>query len=294
MLATCCELRLCLLIDWARPGVDVHAETIEEEMYLGEHAFFAAHHRASSDTYLVIAPPLFEELSRTRKILVNLSRLVAETGINVVRFDYYGTGLSDGDFMDFDLHEAQQNLATVLAYCRDQGARRIVLLGFRFGGYLALAHQSQVDAVLAWEPVLDLAAHFREMTRIELGNELVAYGKPRNNQDGLIARLEEEGSVLLDGFRVGRAVYRQFGEAPAIPMESLRSPRVSLFFWEHQKLHEQAQKLGVESLWITAVRFSWRHIRFLEPRSQDLFVRTMARLPERRMHASEQREALSL
>src|SRR5262245_42610021 len=69
----------------------------EEELFLDDgEPIFVSHHRSAGTTFAVLAPPLFEEHARTRKVIVNLARELAATGIDAVRFDYPGTGLSEG------------------------------------------------------------------------------------------------------------------------------------------------------------------------------------------------------
>ena len=53
----------------------------EDELYLGRgERTFVTHYRATGSAFTILAPPLFEEAARTRKVLVNLARDLAAAG----------------------------------------------------------------------------------------------------------------------------------------------------------------------------------------------------------------------
>lgn len=252
----------------------------EEELFL-EGGLFATHYRADGRDFAVVAPPLFEEQARTRKILVNMARDLAAAGTQAVRFDYPGTGLSIGPHETLTLTGAIAALDRAVAYCRAQGARRIHVLGLRFGGYLALAAATRLDLarVVAWEPVLDLGGYFQEMLRVEMSNQMVTFGKVRHNREELLARLRRGETVLVDGNRVSATLFAEMDSAPPLDVTVLSLPslrdRIALLLWESKKLHDLAIKSGLVATLVPDVKFSWKHIRMLEPRSEALFRATL-------------------
>src|SRR5262249_4657414 len=146
---------------------------------------FATHHRAESRDFVVVASPLFEEQARTRKILVNLARDLAGRSLQVVRFDYPGTGLSEGSHESLTLSGAVAALDHAIAYCRARGAERVLLVGLRFGASLALiaAPRLPLARVVVWEPVLDLAGYFQELLRPDMSSQMQTFGKVRHRRD---------------------------------------------------------------------------------------------------------------
>lgn len=251
----------------------------EDELFLGpDERIFATHHRGAGATFVIVAPPLFEEHARTRKVLVNMARELAAGGIDAIRFDYPGTGLSAGSTDELTLARAGGALRSAVAYARAQGASRVHLLGFRFGAYLAIACAREVpDArLVVWEPVLDLRAHFDELLRVELSNQLVTFGSVRRTREQLVAQLAAGEAVLVDGNRVSPALHRELASAPAIDIAELAAmaDRTIVLCWENRKLQDAARHRGVRTAFLDDVRFSWRHIRTLEPRSRTLFALT--------------------
>lgn len=249
----------------------------EDEFFLGpDNQTFATHHRAGGATFTIIVPPLFEEHARTRKVLVNIARTLAGAGIDCVRFDYPGTGLSAGTTEDLTLARAADALRAAVAYCHQLGATRVDLLGFRFGGYLAvtLANSIAPSRLVLWEPILDLAAYFDELLRVEMSNQMVSLGRVRRTREQLVDLLRAGHGVLIDGNRVGPALYREIAAARRLDVGRF-DDRVRLLLWDSKALHDDARRAGLDSVLVDRVRFSWRHIRELEPRSDPLFLATL-------------------
>lgn len=246
---------------------------------------FVTHHHAAGSRFAIIAPPLFEEYARTRKLLVNLARELAMSGIDVIRFDYPGTGLSAGTTRELTVSGAIDALTSTVAYTQQCGAARIDLLGFRFGGYLALAKASElpIARLIVWEPVLDLTAYFHELLRIEMSNQVVTFGKVRQTRDQLGAELRAGRDVLLDGNYVCAALYHEAITAPRLVLAELPralADRALLILWDTKELHATAHRAGIRSILLEDVKFSWRNIRALEPRSATLFETTLGAVRE--------------
>lgn len=240
---------------------------------------FVSHHRAAGAVFAVLAPALFEEQARTRKLLVNLARDLAAAGIDAVRFDYPGTGLSEGTTERLTLTAAFDALRRAVDYCHQQGAAQVHLFGFRFGGYLALTALPRlpVSRAVVWEPVLDLSAHFQELLRVEMTNQMVTFGKVRRGRDELVASLRAGHPELVDGNRIGPTLHRELEAAPAVDLDRLSAfaDRLRILVWDGKKVHDAATRAGLASVVVPDVKFSWKHIRVLEPRSTALFRETV-------------------
>jgi alpha/beta superfamily hydrolase len=175
----------------------------ETEISVGRDSIHATHYHAGGRRFVVVAPPLFEEDARLRKVQVNLSRYLCEAGYDVLRFDYYGTGFSPGHYEDVTLERARQNLDETLEYCRVCNAEHINLIGVRFGGYLAMQalENRSVERVVAWEPVVNPAAYIKEVLRSEVATQMLIYGEVRRDRDSLI---DGRGPEPLGGRRALR------------------------------------------------------------------------------------------
>jgi pimeloyl-ACP methyl ester carboxylesterase len=107
---------------------------------------------------VVVCPPFGQEGLVAHNALRQLAVLAAREGIDVFRFDYFGTGDSAGTDEAFTLAQAQQD---VLAAAREvaelTGTRRIVLVGMRLGGVLAIRAAAQLPSaagVMLWDPLV--------------------------------------------------------------------------------------------------------------------------------------------
>lgn len=143
-----------------------------EPFYFGEagRRLFGVYHPPGSmqrPDGVVIAAPLFAEYLRSHSCLRRLALGLAARGLHVLRFDYFGTGDSDGRFDSGtpegwigDIRAAVAELEAIA------GVRRIRLVGVRLGATLA-AHAARdagnVDRLAIWDPVVDGAAYVGQL-----------------------------------------------------------------------------------------------------------------------------------
>lgn len=161
---------------------------------------------------LVFLDPWGEEKVRNHRLLVNLARGLAEAGVPVLRFDFFGYGDSAGDFEEAVLGTMVDDTRHALGLLRERcGVRRTGLFGPRFGGAVALEacleHRAADFLVLA-DPVLDAQAYFYKLLRSNLTSQLLIHDKVVRDRDHLVADLESGGSVNIDGYLLGSAFYR--------------------------------------------------------------------------------------
>jgi pimeloyl-ACP methyl ester carboxylesterase len=117
---------------------------------------------------VVICNPWGAEALRAHRSLKRLADLLAQCGLDVLRFDYSGTGDSFGSGMDTRLTTwiADAELA-IEEIAGAAGSTRVAVLGLRLGSYVAAAaaarRASQVDRVVLWEPMFSGSEHLRDL-----------------------------------------------------------------------------------------------------------------------------------
>ena len=92
-------------------------------------------------------------------VLVRLSRLLSENKIASVRFDFAGSGESDGDFMDMTISGEVEDANNIFEYVKNLNfvdKENIGVLGFSMGGavasILAGKLRNQIKALCLWAP----------------------------------------------------------------------------------------------------------------------------------------------
>lgn len=107
----------------------------------------------------MICPPFVGEYLRSHRALRVLGDRLSEAGLDVLRFDWYGTGDSGGEHRDLTLEGAVADVRTAveeglsLAGAREYG---VVLVGHRHGtlpAALAAVDDDRIGGLVLWDPV---------------------------------------------------------------------------------------------------------------------------------------------
>jgi len=92
-------------------------------------------------------------------IFVKLSRLLEQAGIASIRFDFAGSGESDGDFIDMTMSTELKDANNILDYVRNLDfldSDRIGILGLSMGGAIASMlvadRKSDIKTTCLWAP----------------------------------------------------------------------------------------------------------------------------------------------
>lgn len=116
---------------------------------------------------VLVCYPFAEERKRSYRLFVDFSRMLVDRGIHVVRFDFRGTGESDGEFGDFTVSDYIEDTKCVLNYAVSRlRLDFLCVVGLRLGasiGVLACRDDSRVDALCLWQPVIDMGEYFVEL-----------------------------------------------------------------------------------------------------------------------------------
>jgi fermentation-respiration switch protein FrsA (DUF1100 family) len=97
-------------------------------------------------------------------LFVKCARALAEAGMASLRFDFYGSGESDGDFAEATLRGEIADALTAVEFFRHQPGidpGRIALIGISLGGAIAasIASRARAQALILWAAV----AHLEEL-----------------------------------------------------------------------------------------------------------------------------------
>jgi hypothetical protein len=101
--------------------------------------------------------------SEAHRLFVEAARDFAARGLGVLRFDFRGSGDSEGAFVDMTVSSEVRDARAALAHVRtlpEVDTKRIVLFGLSMGGMvtaIASGDEPELAALVLWNPTADLA-----------------------------------------------------------------------------------------------------------------------------------------
>jgi pimeloyl-ACP methyl ester carboxylesterase len=117
---------------------------------------------------VLLCPPLGREHLLSYAQFRSLADDLQATGLTVLRFDYDGTGDSDGGMGDPDRLEAWLlSIEAAAGYLRGLGVTSLSLVGLRIGALLAVRAAERLpdlDGLVLWDPQTSGKAFLREQT----------------------------------------------------------------------------------------------------------------------------------
>jgi alpha/beta superfamily hydrolase len=120
--------------------------------------FHPAGGSARGDRAVLLCNPYGQEAVRSHRLFRVLAERLAREGLPVLRFDYHATGDSPGADEDGDLAGWVGDVRVALReLVARSGARRVVCVGARLGGALAVraaAGVAEASRLVLWDPVV--------------------------------------------------------------------------------------------------------------------------------------------
>lgn len=174
---------------------------------------------------IVFLHPLGPERNTCDTVPVNIARSLATRGIVCLRFDYTGTGDSEGEFKDVNKSALFSDIkSAIIAIKALEGVNSVGLFGLRFGGMLASLYaeqvDSQVDHLILCSPVVDFSDYINKALMMSITSQSVMFGKVVADRAMILRNLAEdkktthEGFNLcnIDGFPLTRQLWKSFVE----------------------------------------------------------------------------------
>lgn len=133
------------------------------------------------------------------KLIVRISRSLAERGYAVLRYDLTGLGHSHGDFARTNFTTNQLDLLAAARYLSDHHQPPAFLIGHSFGGAVSLSVAGRIESVLG---VASLAApsdthHLANLLQ-RLNSQILDAGHGHVSIGGISHRIERQ---MLENFR---------------------------------------------------------------------------------------------
>jgi amino acid adenylation domain-containing protein len=119
-----------------------------------------------SRSAVVLCMPIGEESTRTSFVARRFALRLAERGVPVLRFDFFGTGDSGGDLSQSSVSRWIEDVVAAARVLRDKsGASSIIGVGVRLGATLlcAAAARAGISEQVYWDPVESGAEYVDEL-----------------------------------------------------------------------------------------------------------------------------------
>ncbi len=143
--------------------------------YFGTHdrRLFGIHEaaqRSLASRGVVLCHPWGNEYIHAYRAMRQLAKMLSASGIHTLRFDYFGTGESDGDTTIGDLNGWEADIQAAIQELKDTTESPTVsLVGLRLGATLAanvaVRAGAEVSSLVLWDPVVSGVEYLAEMQR---------------------------------------------------------------------------------------------------------------------------------
>lgn len=132
--------------------------------------YHAPNGKIETNLGIVVCYPAGHEYFRVHRMLCQSAMRWSQSGIHVLRFDYFATGDSSGDFSDASYARWCDDVANAIMELKAvSGARNIALVGCRLGANIALnvsGRDKNVRSVVCWDPIIDTNQYLSELDNL--------------------------------------------------------------------------------------------------------------------------------
>lgn len=171
---------------------------------------FALHHRPAEGVavrgHVLCALPFNEEMNRCRSMVTLQAQALAQVGIGTLVVDLYGTGDSEGGYVDARWPLWQDNLAAGHAWLQAQPGGCVGLWGIRLGAILAAELHARLNdaalALLLWQPVPEGKVHLNQFMRVKIAAQMDRTDLPKLTTAAMRQEWEAGRSVEIVGYEI--------------------------------------------------------------------------------------------
>ena len=167
---------------------------------------FAVHHApGAARGHVLCIPPFNEEMNRCRSMLTLQAQDLAVKGYGTLVIDLFGTGDSEGEYVDGRWDLWQDNIGAALRWLDERGGC-IAILGVRMGAIQAAewlrANPRSARSLVAWQPVVDGRQHLTQFLRVRIAAALDRTDAPGESTASLRAALASGSTIEVGGYQL--------------------------------------------------------------------------------------------
>ncbi len=198
------------------------------------HKIFLAHYFPKACTsvdehrVVILVPPFAEEMNRSKRMFVLCAQKLSEIGLNVICFDYAGTGDSEGEWGDFSYADWYQNFLDVYNYSQTKGFQSVDIISLRFGSLLsadAIVNECiAINNCIFWDPVEKGESFIRQLIRTKIAAEM-SLAENKSEKYNYLNELDQHGYIEIAGYKLTEEL-----------IESIKSLKLSDYLEELTKM----------------------------------------------------------
>ncbi len=177
--------------------------------------FFPATSAGKNSVLLI--PPFADEMNKSRRMYSELARRLSQRNLNVLLFDLYGTGDSEGLLPDANWQFWLENIKACLDFLNKKNDGDISLMAMRTGALLATDYLKEADPrvskLLLWQPVLEGKVFFNQFMRLRLAASMMSDDKNKETSKDLKALLDSGELLEIAGYAISSVLASSFESA---------------------------------------------------------------------------------
>lgn len=142
------------------------------------------------------------------------ARLLANSGMHVICFDYSGTGDSSGEWGQFSCSDWVNDLKTVYQYASDITAK-VSFIALRFGCLILadtiLKERLHANKCIFWDPVESGESLTRQLIRMKIAATMADAAKKISSQE-VTQSMQSEGFLESAGYRITSSMFEEISK----------------------------------------------------------------------------------
>lgn len=183
---------------------------------------------------ILLCNPFGQEAIRCHRLFRILAERLSRNGFHVLRFDYFGTGDSDGDDTEGDIAAWTDDVLTAGdEILRRSGCSGSSWFGLRLGATLAglasVKGEKAPRTLVFWDPVIDGAAYLCDLANAHIATYRASYGARWKLEAGLREKASAESKVEAMGFPLPNHLQNQLRELSPSSLHAVKAQRLALF-----------------------------------------------------------------
>lgn len=204
---------------------------------------FAVHHQPAAGVALrgnvLCALPFNEEMNRCRSMVTLQAQALAKIGIGTLVVDLFGTGDSEGGYVDARWDIWLDNLASSHAWLQARPGGCVALWGIRLGAILAAELHARLAnptlALLLWQAVPEGKVHLNQFMRVKIAAQMDRSDLPKLTTATMRQDWQAGRSVEIVGYEIHPALASAI---EAATLQGVSLPDGTPIFWLEQSTGE--------------------------------------------------------